>query len=79
VAALLDIGKDEDADSIKSWLRSQYAQSIRERKRGATPQDLDLIGTEFHRWVRDHEEALGLKASVDFSHRTGLRFLQPVV
>ncbi len=40
VAALLDIGKDEDADGIKSWLRSQYAESIRERKRGATPLDL---------------------------------------
>lgn len=68
VATLLDIGKDEDADGIKSWLRSQYAQSIRERKRGAVPQDFDLIGTEFHRWVRDHEETLGLQTSADFYH-----------
>lgn len=67
VSALLEIGKDEDADSVKSWLRSQYAESIRERKRGAVPQDFDLIGTEFHRWVRDHEEALSLKASEDFA------------
>jgi Protein of unknown function DUF262/Protein of unknown function (DUF1524) len=67
VAALLDIGKDEDADGLKSWLRSQHAQNIRERKRGAAPQDFDLIGTEFHRWVRDHEESLGLIASADFS------------
>jgi hypothetical protein len=67
VAALLEIGKDEDADGIKSWLRSQYAESIRERKRAATPQDFDLIGTEFHRWVRDREEVLRLKASADFS------------
>ncbi len=66
VSALLDIGKDEDADGIKSWLRSQHAESIRERKRGAAPQDFDLIGTEFHRWVRDHEEALGLQSSLDF-------------
>lgn len=67
VGALLEVGKDEDADAIKSWLRSQYAESIRERKRGAAPQDFDLIGTEFHRWVRDQEESLGLKASQDFS------------
>ena len=33
VQALIDIGKDEDTDSIKSWLRSQYADSIRERRR----------------------------------------------
>jgi hypothetical protein len=67
VHALAEIGKDEDADGIKSWLRSQYAESIRERKRGAEPQDFDLIGTEFHRWVRDHEEKLGLIASAEFS------------
>lgn len=63
---LADIGKDEDADAIKSWLRSQYAKNIRERKPGASPQDFDLIGTEFHRWVRDQEENLGLSASGDF-------------
>lgn len=66
VQALAEMGKDEDADGIKSWLRSQYADSIRERKRGAAPQDFDLIGTEFHRWVRDHEEKLGLEASANF-------------
>lgn len=67
VQALAEIGKDEDADGIKSWLRSQHAQSIRERKRDAKPLDFDLIGTEFHRWVRDHEDALNLKASADFA------------
>ncbi|MEB2284741.1 MAG: hypothetical protein B6D46_13440 [Polyangiaceae bacterium UTPRO1] len=67
VQALAELGKDEDADGIKSWLRSQYGESIRERKRGAAPQDFDLIGTEFHRWVRDHEAVLGLTASAEFA------------
>ena len=68
VRALAEIGKDEDADAIKSWLRSQYAESIRERKRGAAPRDFDLIGTEFHRWVRDHEKAsLDLTGSAEFA------------
>lgn len=67
VQALAELGKDEDADGIKSWLRSQHAESIRERRRGAAPQDFDLLGTEFHRWVRDHEKSLGLKASADFA------------
>ena len=66
IAALQNIGKEEDADAIKSWLRSQHAQTIRERKSGAKPRDFDLIGTEFHRWVRDHEGPLGLHDSVDF-------------
>src|SRR5207248_3988745 len=63
--ALQELGKDEDADSIKAWLRSQHADSIRDRKRGAAPEDFDLIGTEFHRWVRDHEDRLGLANSAD--------------
>src|SRR5207247_5698382 len=67
VGALADLGKDEDADGIKSWLRSQYAETIRERRRGAAPQDFDLIGTEFQRWVRDHEDRLGLERSGAFT------------
>lgn len=67
IANLQKLGKDEDADAIKSWLRSQHAKTIRERKRGAQPLDFDLVGTEFHRWVRDHEEKpLGLTSSADF-------------
>ena len=66
IAALQNIGEGEDADAIKGWLRSQYAENIRERKGGAKPRDFDLIGTEFHRWVRDHEELLGLHASAAF-------------
>jgi len=61
-----NLGKDEDADAIKAWLRSQYADSIRERKRGAVPQDFDKIGTEFHRWLRDNHQKLGLNRSDNF-------------
>lgn len=60
IRALIRLGKDEDADAIKAWLRSQYAESIREHKKDAAPQDFDLIGTEFHRWVRDQRDRLGL-------------------
>lgn len=68
IKELIDIEKDEDADCIKAWLRSQFARSIRERKRGATPMDYDRIGTEFHRWVRENEELIGLDRSEDFSN-----------
>lgn len=66
VSKLKEIGKDEDADAIKTWIRSQYAETIREKKRNAVPQDFDLIGTEFHRWVKDNEEKLKLKKSKDY-------------
>lgn len=71
VAECQQWGKEEDADSIKAWLRSQHARKIRERKRDAKPEDFDLIGTEFHRWIRDQEEYLGLTKSADFA-----RFIQ---
>lgn len=71
VAECKQWGKDEDADAIKAWLRSQHARKIRERKRDANPEDFDLIGTEFHRWVRDQEDWLGLGKSADYA-----RFIQ---
>jgi hypothetical protein len=64
--ALREIGKEEDSDAIKAWLRSQHATTIRDRSRGARPQDFDLIGTEFHRWVKDNEDKLGLGSINDF-------------
>lgn len=65
---LTEPGAEEMADFFKAWLRSQYAESIRERKKHAQPQDFDRLGTEFHRWVRDHREEMGLKKSDDFYH-----------
>lgn len=67
IGQLRELGKEEDADCIKSWLRGQYANEIRERRSGADPKDFDKIGTEFHRWVRDDRKRIGLRASEDFS------------
>ena len=58
--------QDLSADFFKAWLRSQYARSIRERRKGAAAQDFDRIGTEFHRWVREKRDLLGLAGSDDF-------------
>jgi len=63
---LLEFGKEEPADAVKAWLRSQYANSIRERKKGAKPGDFDRLGTEFHRWVRENEKIIGLSKSADY-------------
>jgi hypothetical protein len=68
IRELNDAGKEVESDCFKAWLRSQYATKIRERKRGAKPEDFDRIGTEFHRWLRDAADAVGLKRSDDFFH-----------
>lgn len=72
--------KETEADFFKAWLRAKYAADIRERKKGAKPEDFDLIGTEYHRWVRNEHELVGLNASEDFNHwvRQDLRFFARV-
>ena len=61
------LGKDQETDAIKAWLRSQYASTVRERRRDAVPGDFDLIGSEFHRWVKDNSEELGLTGNQQFA------------
>ena len=68
IRELNDAGKEVEPDCFKAWLRSQHATKIRERKKGAKPEDFDRIGTEFHRWLRNAAAAVGLKQSEDF-HR----------
>jgi uncharacterized protein with ParB-like and HNH nuclease domain len=63
---LLELDNEEPADAVKAWLRSQYADSIREHKKGAKAGDFDRLGTEFHRWVRENEKRLGLAKSADY-------------
>lgn len=58
---------DEAADAIKAWLRARHATTIRDRSAGAVPGDFDRIGTEFHRWVRDKGDELGLSEADDFA------------
>lgn len=67
IRELNDTGKEVESDCFKAWFRSQYATKIRERKRGAKPEDFDRIGTEFHRWLRDMSSEIGLRASPDFA------------
>lgn len=66
IRELNDAGKEVEADCFKAWFRSQYATKIRERKKDAKPEDFDRIGTEFHRWLRDAAENVGLDQSEDF-------------
>ena len=77
VLALNAAGKEVEPDFFKAWLRSQYSTKIRERRKGATQEDFDRIGTEYHRWLRDASDAIGLKTAADYLpvHRYGLRLL----
>jgi uncharacterized protein with ParB-like and HNH nuclease domain len=66
ILELKNIGKEEESDFIKNWIRSQYAETIRERKKNALPGDFDIIGTAFHKWVREHSSEMKLLKSKDY-------------
>ena len=56
---VLTLKKDEDKGDetfIKAWLRTHYAETIRETKAGAVNKDFDIIGGFFHKWVRDERD-----------------------
>ncbi len=65
---LKELSDEGDGDFFKNWLRARYAQTIRAGKKGAENRDYERIGSEFHRWVRDQRQHLGLTES-DAFHR----------
>ncbi|MFM7201823.1 MAG: DUF4268 domain-containing protein [Myxococcota bacterium] len=60
------LSEEEDVDFFKNWLRARYAETIRPGQKGAENKDYERIGSEFHRWVRDRREHLGLTDSDAF-------------
>ncbi|WP_462272557.1 DUF262 domain-containing protein [Methanohalophilus sp.] len=68
ILELIKYGKNEETDFFKAWLRAKYADSIRETKKGAINKDFEKIGTEFHKWIRDNKEYVGLNSSEEFQN-----------
>jgi uncharacterized protein with ParB-like and HNH nuclease domain len=64
---LADGDEKEAEEFFKDWLRSQYAESIRERKKDAQNEDWESLGTRYHKWVRDEYKKLNLNKSKDFA------------
>ncbi|ASP39596.1 hypothetical protein CHH28_13350 [Bacterioplanes sanyensis] len=68
--------KEEDQRFFQTWLRSQYADTIRQGSAGSQNEDFEKIGTRFHSWVRDNLDKMGLSAdsSDDFERFIGQDF-----
>lgn len=54
--------KEEDQKFFQAWLRSQYADTIRQSKAGSSNEDFEKIGTRFHSWFRDNLLKIGVDA-----------------
>jgi len=60
------VGADGDLDFFRAWLRAKYAETVRQQKQGATNEDFEIIGTQFHAWVRSNSpEKTGLSTPKD--------------
>ena len=64
--SLRELGDEEDVDFFKNWLRARHALTIRPGRKGAENKDYERIGSEFHRWVRDQKDHVGLGDSDSF-------------
>lgn len=69
IAKINDIDPDNkelDDDFVKNWIRAQYAESIRMTKKGSSPEDFDLIGTEAHKWILTNSKRIGLDGPEEY-------------
>ena len=55
-----------DMDFFRAWLRAKYADTQRSRKSGSENEDFELIGTQFHSWVKNNTFRLQLKKNDDY-------------
>ena len=62
VQSLHCYSKEEDQKFFQVWLRSQYADTIRQGKAGSLNEDFEKIGTRFHSWFRDNLPKMRLNA-----------------
>ena len=69
IVEFVNIGTETNTDEVdfffKTWLRAKYAETIRERKKGAVNRDYENIN-KFHRWAGDNKEQIGLNTAQDF-------------
>jgi hypothetical protein len=62
IQTLHKYSKEEDQQFFQAWLRSQYADTIRQSKAGSSNEDFEKIGTRFHSWFHDNLSKMRLKA-----------------
>lgn len=70
IQALHKQSKDEDQQFFQAWLRSQYADTIRQGSAGSSNEDFEKIGTRFHTWLRDNLSKMKLDPDSPDDFRT---------
>ena len=63
IQSLHRYSKEDGQKFFQAWLRSQFADTIRQSKAGSSNEDFEKIGTRFHTWFRDNLSKMGLKSN----------------
>lgn len=58
--------ENSDMDFFRAWFRAKYAVTKRKSGKDSTNEDFELIGTNFHTWIKNNREKVYLKTSDDF-------------
>ncbi len=66
ISKIKDLDKNSDMEFIQSWLRSKYADTIRQPKKDAHDEDFEIIGSKPHSWLKDNEKQIGLNTVDDY-------------
>ena len=57
--------KGTDSQFFQSWLRAQFAETIRQGAAGTVNQDFETIGERFHYWFRENYDKGLLKTAIN--------------
>ena len=51
-----ETGNEGDLEFFRAWLRAKYAESKRSSKQGSENEDFEIIGTQFHVWIKKNSD-----------------------
>lgn len=57
---------NSDMDFFRAWLRAKYAVSKRKSNKDSENEDFEMIGTNFHTWIKNNSDKTFLKKSDDY-------------
>ena len=58
--------ENADMDFFRAWFRAKYALTKRKTAKDSSNEDFELIGTNFHTWIKNNRDKVFLEQSDDF-------------
>lgn len=59
-------GDEGDMSFFRAWLRAKYAVTKKNKTSGSSMEDYEMIGNQFHSWMKNHLNVLKLSTAKDY-------------